>query len=52
MKLEKQLAKLAELGLALDPGITIDDLLHSFDREEFEEEPFDLVLFALGIVIP
>ena len=51
MKLEKQLAKLAELGLALDPGITIDDLLHSFDREEFEEEPFDLVLFALGIEV-
>ncbi len=41
MKLEQQLAKLAEFGLALDPGITIDDLNHSFKREDYEQEPFN-----------
>lgn len=51
MKLDEQLAKLAELGLRLNDGITIDDLLYSFDREAYEESPFDLVLFALGIEV-
>lgn len=48
MTLEQQLAKLAELGLKLEPGITVDDILYSFDREDYEEQPFDLVLFVLG----
>lgn len=49
--LEEQLAHLAELGLKLDDGITIDDLLYSFDREEYEKQPFDLILFVLGIEV-
>jgi hypothetical protein len=49
--LEQQLAKLAELGLNLDYGITVDDILHSFGREEYEEQPFDLILFVLGIEV-
>ena len=48
MKLEEQLAKLAEAGIALNEGITIDDLLYSFDRDAYESRPFDLVLFILG----
>lgn len=48
LKLETQLNKLAELGLALNPGITIDDLLSSVDRSEFEKEPFECLLFAFG----
>jgi hypothetical protein len=40
MKLEDQLATLAALGLALEPGVTIDDLLYSFDRESYEKRPF------------
>ncbi len=32
MKLETQLDKLAELGLCLNSGITIDDLLYSYER--------------------
>jgi len=48
MKLEQQLATLAELGLRLNEGITVDDLLHSWDREEYENEPFDTILFMLG----
>lgn len=48
MKLEQQLAKLAELGLSLNEDVTIDDILYSFDREAYEEAPFDLLLFYLG----
>ena len=45
------LATLADLGLALEPGVTIDDLLYSFDREAYEKRPFDLVLFTLGVEV-
>lgn len=48
MKLEDQLNRLSEIGLSLNSGITINDLLLSFPREDYEEAPFDLVLFALG----
>jgi hypothetical protein len=48
MKLEQQLAKLAELGLVLNDGVTIDDLLYSYTRAEYEEEPFDVIFFMLG----
>ncbi len=51
MTLEEQLAKLAALGLKLDDGITVDDILYSFDRKEYEERPFDLILFVLGIEV-
>jgi len=51
MTLEQQLAKLAELGLTLEPGITVDDILCSFDRTDYEERPFDLILFVLGIEV-
>src|SRR5438477_5697649 len=48
MKIEAQLAELAELGLTLEPGVAVDDLLSSFDREAFEKRPFDLLLVLLG----
>jgi len=48
VKLETQLDKLAELGLVLNSGVTIDDLLDSFDRAEFEKEPFECLLFLFG----
>ncbi len=51
LKLETQLAKLAELGLVLNLGITIDDLLYSLDRQSFEDEPFECLLFSLGIEV-
>ena len=51
MTLEQQLAKLAELGFKLNDGITIDDILYSFGRAEYEEQPFDLILFVLGIEV-
>lgn len=48
MRLEEQLARLANLGLELEPGITLKDILSLFDREAYEEPPFDLILFVLG----
>jgi hypothetical protein len=51
MKLEQQLQRLAELGLPLNDGITVDDLLYSFSREEFEKIPFGLTLFLLGVEV-
>lgn len=51
VNLEEQLATLAELGLALDAGVTVDDLAYSFGREQYEAKPFDLVLFMLGAEI-
>ena len=51
MKLETQLDKLAELGLVLNSGVTIDDLLHSYDRSEFEKEPFECLLFSFGVEV-
>lgn len=46
--LEEQLDSLANLGISLEPEITINDLLHSFAREEYEKKPYDLVLGMLG----
>ena len=48
MTLEQQLAALADLGFRLNKGITVDDLLYSFDRGEYENKPFGTVLFMLG----
>jgi hypothetical protein len=48
MTLEQQLATLESLGLSLNEGITIADVLYSFDRDDYEEAPFDLLLFILG----
>ncbi|MGY8768596.1 MAG: hypothetical protein ACKVH8_09235 [Pirellulales bacterium] len=46
--LEHQLETLGQLGLTLNDGVTIDDLLYSWDREEYENEPYDMILFVLG----
>ncbi|WP_295613999.1 hypothetical protein [Chamaesiphon sp. GL140_3_metabinner_50] len=48
MKLEAQLDELAKLGLVLNSGITIEDLLYSLDRSELEQEPFEQLLFLFG----
>ncbi len=51
MTLEDQLAKLGELGITLAPGITIDDVLFSFSRDDYETKPFGLILFVLGVEV-
>lgn len=51
MPLEAQIAALAEAGLRLNDGVTIDDLLHSFPREEYEIGPWHCLLFMYGVEI-
>jgi hypothetical protein len=46
--LEAQLAALAEVGLHLNPGLGVADLLNAFDRNDYEKKPYTLVLFILG----
>ena len=46
--LEHQLEILSSCGIRLLPEIAINHLLASFDREEFESEPFLLLLTTLG----
>lgn len=48
MKLKEQLQLLADVGLTLSEGLSINDLLISFSEKEFEERPFDLLLYMLG----
>lgn len=48
MTLEDQLEKLGAYGISLNEGITIDDVLYSFDRDSYESKPFDLLMFILG----
>jgi hypothetical protein len=51
MELEQQLDELAARDIRLDDGVTIDDLLISFDREAFDDPPFDLLLVVLGMTV-
>jgi len=48
MDLESQISELAALGLCLEGAVTADDLLRAYDRKEYEERPFDLLLSVLG----
>ena len=48
MKLEAQLAELAALGLTLEPGVTVDDLLYFLGRKEYEEEPYKHLMGVFG----
>ena len=49
--LEQQIEILKNLGIALNDDVTVDDLLNSFDRDAYETEPFDLILFVYGVEI-
>lgn len=51
MKLEEQISKLKDIGIILNEGVSINDLLISFSRDEFEKSPFDLILIAYGFEI-
>lgn len=46
--LEDQLATFAASGIKLRPGHTINDLLNSYSRENFESEPYRLLAVVLG----
>jgi hypothetical protein len=51
MILEEQIEKLSDIGVRLNEGVTVDDLLISYSREEYETSPFDLILFIYGVEI-
>jgi hypothetical protein len=46
--LERQLSALAKCGVALAPSATIEALLEEFSRENYEKDPYRLLLCALG----
>jgi hypothetical protein len=47
--LEEKLAVLAECSLKLCEPFTVEDLLTSWDREEFEESGYSMTLVGLGM---
>ena len=48
VSIEEQIRILADLGLELNKGVSVEDLLYSWDREDYESKPFDTILFAYG----
>lgn len=46
--LETQIAALSEAGLVMEPGRTIDELLTSWSRDQYESDPYGLLLFMYG----
>ena len=51
LSLEQKLEILARCGLKLEAPFTVNDLLESWKREEFEKRGFDLVLVGLGMTV-
>lgn len=51
VSLEDQMLNFAEFGLHLAADVTIDDLLYSFNREQYESDPYSLLLSTLGVEI-
>ncbi len=47
--LEEKLATLEKCGLTLKAPFTVDDLLKSRDREEYEKDGYESVLYGLGM---
>lgn len=46
--LETQIDALREAGLSLNPGRTIDELLTSWPRADYERDPYNLIFFMYG----
>tara|TARA_B100000949_G_C14254415_1_gene439776 strand:- start:496 stop:1209 length:714 start_codon:yes stop_codon:yes gene_type:complete len=46
--LDHQLSEFSELGIALNAGITKDDLLYSFEADAYRDDPYFLLLFMMG----
>ncbi len=51
MDLEVQIQKLADIGITLNEGVSVGDLLLSYSRDEYENTPFHLILFVYGMEI-
>lgn len=48
IRLETQIDALKRAGLTLAPGRTIEELLTSWPREDYESDPYNLILFMYG----
>ncbi len=48
LTLEEKLQLLEEVGVVLKPGRSIEELLGSYSRQEYEEEGFGTLLFVLS----
>ena len=48
ISLETQINELSKSGISLNEGIGIEDLLVSYDREEYESRPYDTIIFIYG----
>lgn len=48
IRLETQIDALKSAGLTLAPGRTIEELLTSWPREDYESDPYNLILFMYG----
>ena len=48
LPLEVQLSELAGAGIRLRPEFGVETLLESFPREEYEGNPYNLLMFRLG----
>lgn len=46
--LETQIEELKQAGLTLAPGRTMEELLSSWPREQYESDPYGLLLFMYG----
>lgn len=46
--LETQIAALREAGLVMAPGRTVEELLISWPRADYESDPYGLILFMYG----
>ncbi|MFC5471281.1 hypothetical protein ACFPPD_21560 [Cohnella suwonensis] len=45
---KNQINKFAELGITLNSGVELEDLLEENSEQSYESEPFDLLLLTLG----
>lgn len=48
VRLETQIDALKGAGLTLAPGRTVEELLTSWPREDYESDPYNLILFMYG----
>jgi hypothetical protein len=51
VSLEVQIRSLADAGLEMAPGRTIDELLMSWARTDYENDPYHLLLFMYGVAV-
>ncbi|RYG38105.1 MAG: hypothetical protein EON93_02610 [Burkholderiales bacterium] len=51
VSLEVQISALADAGLAMASGRTIDELLTSWARADYENDPYHLLLFMYGVEV-